>query len=69
MGKQELENREAASLQDDYEKQQQELAKALLSGATWEEVREQRINVTKLSHMLYKALSSHPASLPRDQSR
>ncbi len=44
-----------------YELEQQQLANALLKGATWEEVSETRRNVTELSILLYRRYSGNPA--------
>jgi hypothetical protein len=44
-----------------YEKKLQELNTALLSGAPWEGLRDQRHAVTQLSILITKRQSSHPA--------
>jgi len=41
-----------------YEKEQEKLTAALLSGAEWKEVQDQRKNVTELSILLYRRTQS-----------
>ena len=53
------------SLKTLYEKESEELRTRLLSGALWEEVKDQRLRVTELSIALYSKLpleaKGHPA--------
>jgi hypothetical protein len=65
----ELRTLDGYTLTDMYNKQLSELNKALLNGASWEDVKKQREFVTQLSMALHKTmnpLSSNPAEHPPD---
>ena len=63
----ELKGLDGESLRTLYDKETRELHVKLLSGATWEELGEQRKKVTKLAIILHKrsrneSTSGHPAA-------
>lgn len=56
---------DSAALRGLYEQKLQELSKALLEGASWEQVQDQRFLLVELSRQLSKAGAPHtPAEQP-----
>jgi len=54
-----------------YEKEKSDLNRALLNGASWEEMKDQRRLVTELSIALHKRMmrDSNPAEVPTRKNR
>ena len=57
----ELENLDGATLKTLYDRHMQALSNALLSGADWKDVQEERRRLITLSKLLHRRGTSHPA--------
>jgi hypothetical protein len=61
-----LSHHDLESLEILYESENEELKARLLSGALWEEVKEQRLRITELSIALHKKLQSIKGANPAE---
>ena len=57
----ELENLDATTLKSLYDRHMQALSDALLNGAAWQDVQEERNLLIKLSRLLHRSGTGHPA--------
>ena len=66
---QEWENMDILQLQHLYKDYSCELEKKLLNGVSWQEVSEQRREVTELAIAIYRRLNPSPANNPAERPR
>ena len=67
--KSEWENLDINQLQNLYYESSRQLEKRLLHGASWQDVRDQRTNVTELAVAIYKRLNPSTVNPAEQQTR